>query len=140
MRPYVLDAARQRDRCALGQRRSAKIDLEVGQLPADAGIEGRIDLGLGERHARRGDSARQHRGKRAAIDGHDGSSLIERLLWPSNAWSENRTSGACVGGTPLYSSSRPPCQRFTTAFSMPNRSSRRPTVWLMMSSTVLGRL
>ncbi len=43
----------------------------------------------------------------------------------------------------LYSghpSSRPPCHRLTTELSIPNRSSRRPTVWLMMSSTVWGRL
>ena len=28
----------------------------------------------------------------------------------------------------IYSTARPPCQRFTTGVSTPNRSSRRPTV------------
>jgi hypothetical protein len=36
------------------------------------------------------------------------------------------------------SSAGPPCQRRTTLVSTPKKSSSRPTVWLMMSSTLLG--
>src|SRR4029079_4913267 len=38
----------------------------------------------------------------------------------------------------FWSSAGSPSQRFTSLVSMPSRSSRRPTVWLMMSSTLLG--
>ena len=44
------------------------------------------------------------------------------------------------GEQKVQSSAGPPSQRFTSLVSMPNRSSRRPTVWLMMSSTVFGLL
>jgi len=49
--------------------------------------------------------------------------------------------GSEPGGLHRHSSSTgPPCQRFTALVSMPNMSSRRPQVWLMMSSTVFGRV
>ena len=50
--------------------------------------------------------------------------------------------GVCVVAvfTRQTSVPQPPSQRFTALVSMPNRSSRRPTVWLTMSSIVCGRV
>src|SRR3954451_11464770 len=75
MRPCVLNSAGERDRRPLGQCRRAEIDLVVGQLSADAGIEGAVVLGLRERETRRGKCAREHTGERASSDDHGYSSL-----------------------------------------------------------------
>ena len=91
--PCVLDSSRQSDRCPLGQRRGVKIDVELGQLPSNAGIEGGPVPGLRKRHSRRGESAGKHCGKLAAIDNHDSRLPIEKFLSPSNARSANCTSG-----------------------------------------------
>src|SRR6267378_2519764 len=85
MGPGVLNPAGERDSRAFGQRGGVKIDLEVGQLPADARIEGAVGLGLRERQARRGDRTGEQCGERAAIDDHDCSSLsklVSRNLTP----------------------------------------------------------
>jgi len=71
MQPSVLDSARQLDRAAPGQRGGVEIDLVPGQLRADTRIEGRLVLGLRERHAWRGERTGEQSGKRAAIDRHD---------------------------------------------------------------------
>src|SRR5712692_1297229 len=75
MGPGVLNPAGERDGCTFGQCGGGKIDLEVGELPADARIEGAVGLGLRERQARRRDRAGEQCGERAAIDDHDCSSL-----------------------------------------------------------------
>src|ERR1700731_5336328 len=74
MWPSILNPAGERDGRAFGQCGGVKIDLEMCQLPADAGIEGAVVLGLGERQGRRGDRTDEHCGERAAIDDHDYSS------------------------------------------------------------------
>src|SRR5215475_9742278 len=92
MRPGVLNAAGERDGRAFGQCGSVKVDLEMGQLPADARIKGAVGLGLRERQARRCDRAGEQCGERAAIDDHDGSSLSKACFPLSNAWSISCTS------------------------------------------------
>src|SRR6266436_5602174 len=85
MGPSVLNPAGERDGRAFGQCGGVKIDLEVGQLPADARIEGAVGLGLRERQARRRERAGEQCGERAAIDDHDCSSLSKacfRYLTP----------------------------------------------------------
>src|SRR5229473_6217549 len=86
MRPGVLNPAGERDSRAFGQRGGVKINLEVGQLPADARIEGAVGLGLRERQARRGDRTGEQCGERAAIDDQDlllpVQSLFSRYLTP----------------------------------------------------------
>src|SRR5437660_12515203 len=74
MRPCVLNSAGERDRSPFGQCGDAEIDFVVGQLPADARIEGTVVLGLRERQARRGDRPREHGRERASIDEHGYSS------------------------------------------------------------------
>src|SRR5256885_1547189 len=74
MRPCVLNSAGELDRSPFGQCGGAEIDFVVGQLPADARIEGTVVLGLRERQARRGDRSREHGRERASIDEHGYSS------------------------------------------------------------------
>src|SRR5258708_21670488 len=85
MWPRILNPAGERDGCAFRQCGGVKIDLEVGQLPADARIEGAVGLGLCERQARRRDRTGEQCGERTAIDDHDCSSLsklVSRYLAP----------------------------------------------------------
>src|SRR5258708_20289629 len=102
----VLNPAGERDGRAFGQCGGVKIDLEVGQLPADARIEGAVGLGLRERQARRPDRAGEQCGERAAIDDHDCSSLCKACFLLSNAWSASCTSNLPLAfDPPLFSSS-----------------------------------
>src|SRR5260370_6345297 len=97
MGPGVLNPAGEGDGRAFGQCGGVKIDLEVGQLPADARVEGAVGLGLRERQARRRDRACEQCGERAAIDDHDCSSLSKACFPLSNAWSTSCTSNLPSG-------------------------------------------
>src|SRR5437660_6640240 len=83
MRPCVLNSAGERDRSPFGQCGDAEIDFVVGQLPADARIEGTVVLGLRERQARRGDRPCQHGRERASIDEHGYSSQSKACSVPT---------------------------------------------------------
>ena len=74
MRPGVLDATGKLHRGAFGERSGVEIDVKMGQLRPDPGIERRFVLGLRERHARCGHGAGEQRGKISAIERHDSSS------------------------------------------------------------------
>src|SRR5215470_10103168 len=96
MWPCVLNSAGERDRRPLGQCGGAEIDLVVGQLSANARIEGAVVLGLRERCARGGKRACKHAGECASSDGHGYSSLSKaccRYLIPTGESAQANRDG-----------------------------------------------
>src|SRR5580704_8881262 len=68
-RPGILDAAGHLDRAALGQRVGIDVDIKVGELATDTGIERHaLRRGLGEGATHGGNAAGQHGGERASAE------------------------------------------------------------------------
>src|SRR5690242_13515867 len=95
MGPRVLNSAGQGDRRPFGQGGGAEINLVVGQLSADPGIEGAVVLGLRKREARRRKSARKHAGECASRDVHGQSLPVEACFRLSNPYSGRCTTRYC---------------------------------------------